>query len=141
MPFMDLTDVLCDPMTNDTFTVIRRQQSVGNNGVVASTNTTITPLIGVVAAVGNQSPVRDEAFRNQAKSIQVITTFRLRPVTTQKGNDYMPDLVLWPIADQFGMPAVGDYYMVQQISDYSRFGAGFIAAECSSYDFVDQAPV
>jgi len=132
MPEIDVTDVLFDPMVGGTaFTVLRRVQTLGINGQVAIVETAIVPSpVGSVRPTGDQSLVREDAFQQQAKSIRVVTTFRLRGEATDGGADYQPDVVVWK----------GSRFLVRTIEDYSQFGAGLIQADCTSMTFVDPPP-
>lgn len=131
MPGIDVTGILLDPdIAGTPFTVIRRSEIVSNFGLSTVRSKSIPNVRGSVQPTGENSLVREAAFDVQAKTIKVITTFRLRGVSTQAGANYKPDLILWN----------GDYYEVRVINDYSQFGGGFIDAECTSIDYVDQAP-
>jgi galactose-6-phosphate isomerase len=129
MPWLDFSDVLLDPaIAGETFSVIRRQQVVDNYGTVTTTNTTLSGT-GSITPTGDNSLVREEAYQTSAKTIKVITNFRLYGPEQIGGTTYQPDLVAWH----------GDNFIVKSINDYSSYGAGFLEAECASIDFVDQA--
>jgi hypothetical protein len=129
---IDVTDVLLDPMiAGERFTVLRRRELVNNLGVAEWQWETFPNIIGSVTPTGDQSLVRDEGFQAQAKTILVITAFKLRGESKDEARrNYQPDVVVWN----------ENYYMVRTVDDYSRYGAGFVQAECSSTDLVDQAP-
>lgn len=131
MPWVDVSSVLFDPdIAGISFTVLRRKQIVGQNGVV-STQVERCAAVGSVVPVGDNSLLREETFQVQAKTIRVCTTFRLRGVAEQaNGASYQPDLVLWN----------GDFFVVRTIDDYTPYGAGMIEAECSSIDYQDEPP-
>ena len=131
MPEIDVSDVLLDPFIASTaFTVIRRQQTVGTNGLPVITTTTFA-AVGALTPSGDNSLVREEAYEQQANSISVITSFRLRgPAKLADGTEYMPDVILWD----------GNHYIVRDLKDWTQFGAGMVEAECLSYDFVDLPP-
>lgn len=130
---IDVTDVLLDPMiAGEHFTVLRRLEVVDNSGVPTWTWETFPEIIGSVTPTSDQSLVREEAYQVQAKTISVTTQFKLRGAAKNiPGSKYQPDIVVWN----------DDYYMVRSIDDYSKYGAGFVQAECSSIDMVDQAPL
>ena len=47
-------------------------------------------------------------------------------------HNYFPtgDLVLWQ----------GNYFIVKEIKDWTKFGGGMVEADCSSFQFVDAPP-
>lgn len=132
MPFIDVSDIINDVfISGERFNVIRRSDTVGING-----ETTIgsAPLCGIgqITPTGDNSMLREEAFTTDQKTIQVITTFKLRGPAKDKytQQNYQPDIVVWN----------GDNYLVRTLQDYSKYGAGMVVAECSSIDYVDNAP-
>ena len=131
MPQIDVSDVLLDPVVaGEAFTVQRRIETVNNFGQSTISVETF-PAVGAITPSGDNSLVRDEAYQTNAKSIQVLTAFRLRGAAKDgAGNRYQPDLVLWK----------GDSFVVRMVSDYSQYGAGFVQADCVSIDLLDQAP-
>ena len=75
--------------------------------------------------------LREEAFTTDAKTIRVMTAFMLRgPSTDRTAQNFQPDLVIWR----------GNAYVVRTLEDFSQFGAGMVIAECSSINYVDNAP-
>lgn len=112
------------------FVVIRREQLVSDHGKVTTQDQRITNLIGSVYPTGDNSLSRQEAFDAQAKSITVVTNFRLRGVSKQGEKQYKADLVEW----------MGSRYMVRDVKDFTGYGSGFIEAECTSVENVDDAP-
>jgi hypothetical protein len=128
---IDVTDVLADPfIAGQKFVVVRRQQTVGTNGLVSITESRFNAS-GSVVPSGDNSLVREEAYSQQANSITVVTGFRLRGVAkTAGGASYLPDLVLWQ----------DNYYIVRDLKDWTDFGAGMTEAECLSFNYVDQPP-
>lgn len=132
MPGLDVTDVLADPdVAGESFTVIRRQQSIGANGREVLTATSLPNITGSIVPTPLNSLAREEAYQSQQKSIRVVTTFRLRGASKDAGVTYQPDQVVWK----------GDTFVVKSLDDYSQYGAGFIVADCTSIDLVDQAPI
>ena len=131
MPYLDVTSILSDPMiAGEPFTVVRRQQFVGANGQVSTQTKTYTAR-GSIGPAGASflNRLADQQF--QGKALSVVTVFRLRGASKEaQGYSFQPDLILWK----------GDYYIVQDLSDYSQFGAGMVQANCSTFDYVDQAP-
>lgn len=116
MPFLDVSDVLCDPEFVDRkLTCTRQAQSVGSDGLAVNTPT-VTPFFGVVTS--NRGDVLQrlaEGSRIQG-SITIHTRFLLQD--GRNGSD--ADLVTWQ----------GRQYTVTNVNDYSTYGAGFVDAEC-----------
>lgn len=130
MPQLDVSEGLGDSlMSGEKFTVIRRQQVVNNFGET-TTQTQNFQVRGSITPARSEL-MREEAFQTQTKIIRVITSFRLRFLSEKVGGiQYQPDVVLWN----------GNHYLVRTLDDYSRYGQGFVQAECSSIDFVDNPP-
>lgn len=132
---LDVTDLLLDPeVAGETFVVVRRRLTVGAHGRVETGRERHT-AVGSVTPTGDQSLAREDAYATQSKSIRVVTSFALRGPSKDRGPggqevQYLPDVVVWG----------GDFYVPVSISDYSQFGAGFVEADCTSMDFVDQVP-
>lgn len=128
MPSIDVTEVLLSPdIAGDTFTVIRRTETVNGFGETTISTATLTG-VGSVQATGDQSLARMEAFETQNDSIRVITPFRLRGAgKDNSGAIFQPDIVLYQ----------GTHFIVRSINDYTAFGSGFVDAECIGIDFVD----
>jgi len=131
MPWLDVTDVLLDPMiAGETIAITRRQETIGSNGRSSVTTTNLTAVASVVPT-GSNSLVRAEAYQSKGKSIKVITSTRLYgPEHDPSGNNYQPDVITWK----------GDSFVVKMVNDYTKYGAGLCEAECASIDTVDQAP-
>jgi hypothetical protein len=132
VPEIDVSDILLDPeIAGEELTILRRPDATGTNGVDVITETEITPKpVGSVRPTGGNSLVREDAYQQQAKSIRVITNFRLRGVARDGAQNYQPDIVVWG----------GSRFVVQTVEDYSRYGAGMIQADCMSQNFVDPPP-
>jgi hypothetical protein len=131
MPLLDVSDVLTDPdIAGERLEVVRRFETV--NGFGESVVTTKRYAVrGSVTPVGDNSLIREEAYQAEAQTILVVTAFLLRgPSKNPAGQSFQPDVILW----------LGDSYVVRVLNDYSRYGAGMVEAECSSIDFIDEAP-
>lgn len=127
MSALDVSELLVDPDVAGTgFTVIRREEIINDNGRSVVTENRITAA-GSVFPTGDNSLAREAAFQAQGKSLTVVTLFRLRGVAQGGGKQYQPDLVEWN----------GSRYTVREVEDFTRYGAGFIKADCTSQDFVD----
>lgn len=132
MPDLDVTDILSDPDFCETLTIKRRAQTVGTNGRASTTTTTISPPpVGVVQPVSDQPLVRGPDQQNLPRLLEVHTPFRLRSASRSGGVTYQPDILVWN----------GDDYIVNKVQDWSRYGAGWVQADCSSIASTDAAPV
>ena len=134
-PLLDVNEVLTDPYFADEFTVSRREQVVDASGLPSIVSTTVYTAvdgcIGVVTPSSDSSLVRTDAYEAMGNSLQVITTFRLQGATrTKDGRTFMPDLVGWG----------NQYYIVRDIKDFTRFGAGFCQADCLLIDYESDPP-
>jgi hypothetical protein len=132
VPEIDVTDVLIDSdVAGTSFTVIRRQEVVGQNGVAVVTPHVINNVLGSVQASGDNSLIREDTLDAQTKTLRVVTQFRLRGVSAgPSASGYKPDVILWN----------GDHFEVRMIEDWSQFGGGFIDAECVEIDYVGPPP-
>jgi len=129
---LDVSDLLSDPdVAGVGFSVIRRKETVGNNGRPTLTTTQTDNLSGAVYPSGDNSLTREEAFSTQTNSITVVTKFRLRGAGKDaNGDTYQPDIVLY----------AGDHFLVRVVNDFTKFGAGFVEAECVGTDYQSTAP-
>lgn len=116
MASIDVSDLMSDPDFADVLSVERNTLAVSQFGRGITTIQTY-PFMGVVQApnadVLQQLP-DEERVRG---SIQVYTTFRLYSVTDSTS----PDVVVWK----------GRHYVVQQIDDWTNWGAGHVSALCT----------
>ena len=115
MPLLDVSDVLADPDFADTMTVARSVQTVGDNGRVQISSQTI-PISGVVTSDAGDILERVANGSRLKGSITVHTTFQL----VASDGDTDADVITW----------AGREYTVASVNDYSRYGAGFVAASC-----------
>jgi galactose-6-phosphate isomerase len=120
MPELDFTEALTEPSFQDLFTVLRRQEVDGENGV-ASVVTTSFDTNGIVVPAGSDEVVRLPDDETANKSINIVTQFPLR----QAVEGYLPDLVFWH----------GNHFIVMRLDDYTGFGSGWVSAMCLLYDF------
>ena len=133
MPVIDVADLLTDPDLGDTFTVIRRLQAVGANGVVTNQVATYPGVVGVVGPTGDSSLQRLTDAQLMGKSVQVVTAFRLRGPAAEGALSWAPDLIVWP-------EGTTDTYVVADLQDYSRYGRGFVVATCATTTYVPAPP-
>jgi hypothetical protein len=152
MSLIDVTDVLFDPLVaGQIFSVVRRQETVNDSGEGVQSQEVIESVVGAIFPVGENSLIREVAAQSQARTIEVVTTFRLRPASVTPavstsgppppqfpgtlpgppaGVTWQPDLVYWN----------GDYFLVSTVEEYTQYGRGFIAAQCVTYDYQTAAP-
>jgi hypothetical protein len=127
MPTVDVTDILFDPdIAGQGFTVIRRQETVNNFGESTWVEKK-APAVGSVQPDGDNDLMREDAFDAQARSIIVVTTFRLRGVSKGPSKQrYKPDIIFFD----------NTYFEVISVSSWSAFGAGFIDAKATEIQYV-----
>ena len=130
MPMINLFPVLTNSYNLDTFSVVRRQETVSNFGISTVTSTTIAGQYGVVKPSNENDLKRLPDTDIFEKAITVITMFPLRGESETAGSEFKPDLVVWN----------GDNFMVREVLDYSNYAMGFVKAICTSIDRVDQPP-
>ncbi len=124
MPTHDVNDAF-DPSFIDTFTVLRRAQTVNQVGRVQITEQQIAGQ-GVVVASSPNDLLRVPEMQYQNKSISIYTTMRLQGPSA----GMQPDEILWH----------GSQYVVRALDDYSGYGRGWIMVICTSIDAVDPPP-
>lgn len=115
MARLDVTDILLDPDFIDALVCERIVQSVGDDGIAVNTATE-APVFGCVTNADGDRLQRTPAGERVASTILVHTKSRLRA-----GNDgYTADILRFE----------ENRYTVMQVSGYSHFGRGFVAATC-----------
>ncbi len=116
MPDIDVSEILTDPdFLDSTLVCVRSVQTVGADGIAVLAQTK-TRFAGVVTQDAGAVLRRIAAGERITGSISVVTYFRLlagSPTNTA-------DVVQWGT----------NSYTVSQVSDYSRYGAGFVEAIC-----------
>jgi hypothetical protein len=130
MPMINITAALTSPMLADSFSVIRRTQTVGSNGRATMAQQTISNLSGPVYPSDDNDLKRLADEQITGKAITVITRFALYGEVEVAGTQYQPDIVVWR----------GDNFLVKHLEDWSNYGPGFVLAICTSIDVVDQPP-
>lgn len=131
MPEIDVNDILTDDyIAGEGFWVYRRAEVMGTNGR-SSLEGAWLPAEGSIFPSGDNSLARQEAFSNQANAVTVVTPFRLQGVArTAAGQNYQPDLVYYE----------GDFYLVRDLRDWSKYGAGFMEAGCTLFNWNTRPP-
>lgn len=127
-PWLDVTEVILSPEFMDAFTVIRRQETISNKGRSVVTLTPIS-VKGVITTPGPNALFREPEQQTMGHAILVVTKFRLRGPSKSGGQSFQPDIVLFN----------GNHYVVTHLNEYSRYGAGFVEAQCEETDFIEQA--
>lgn len=125
MPFIDVTDILMDPDFADTINLVRRAETINGYGesVVAET---VTAISAVVTAGSQPKMERAPEGQRQPNTLTVHTTTRL----VAPADGHQPDMIEYN----------GRRFVVVKVYDWSRYGAGFFAAECSSVDYLETSP-
>jgi hypothetical protein len=134
MPIIDVTDILFDTdIAGQVFTVIRRPEIVNDFGEsTIPLPETIAGVIGSIQPADDNALMREGSYDAQAKSVVIVTTFRLRGATKgPAGKNYKPDIIL------FGPPEQQDMYEVNNVKDWTPFGAGFIEATATTIPWID----
>lgn len=120
MPFLDVSDVLADPLFADTATVTRTVVTVDPvTGRTIETPTT-TPISVVVTSDKGRNLQRNPEAALSEGSIIVHSSFAL----TEGGNGVDADIIDWN----------GRKWTVVTVDDYSRYSAGFTCAMCRLLD-------
>lgn len=109
----------------DIFQVVRRAEAIDNFGR-SSTTQVIATALGTIYPTGDNRLVRQEDYQRGAKTLTLVTTYRLQ----QAAPGYQPDVVLFR----------GNQFVVTSVEDFSQYGAGFVVAECSSMLSIDAPP-
>jgi len=116
MALLDVTDVLLDPDFMNTGLVCERTaQVVGSDGIAVNTPSFV-PFSAVVTNDSGDILERIATGERIKGNITVHTQF----VLNDGGAGYTADVVQWR----------GRRYTVSNVSDYSHFGRGFVAASC-----------
>ncbi len=121
MPDLDVSFVVSDPMLADTFTVTRRIETIGANGVLTVRTSLITvapgtnvPLRGIVTQEEPATLMRNPEAQIAPRVIFVASTFKFMGLSSKNGVTWQPDLINWD----------GSSYVVKKILPYSRYGFG-----------------
>lgn len=133
MALLDLSEVMFDPDLVTGFTVIRRAETVGNNGRSTLVETTITtdpvtgyPIVGIINHAGSAEIIRRDDGTMMSRMIGIITSFRLRGPAP----GFQPDIVLLE----------GTRYTISEVLPYTRYGSGFVEAVATSMNATDAPP-
>lgn len=115
MPLLDVTDIILDRDFLDSLTCERNTQSVSAGGI-GSVSADLIDFVGVVTNDKGDFLQRINSGERIVGNITVHTTFPLQAGTIGQ----TADIVQWN----------DRRYTVTTVSDYSRYGRGFVAATC-----------
>jgi len=117
-------------MLLDTFNVIRRIETINNNGESVLSLSATTGVNGVVKPIGDRLDRKADEDSNH-KDLRIFTRFALRG-SARDGvpTNWKPDLVFWQ----------GNNFIVVSVRDWGRYGVGYIAAECNALELVSSPP-
>jgi len=125
MAFIDMTEVVTDPMLASSFTVKRRFESVDAHGRSVQATKLIPDVIGVVTSAGRNDLERLPEDQRMGRNFVVVTNFKLRGPAV----GFQPDVVVW----------LGSDCVVKQLDPYPQFGQGFMQAIIGSMENMDNA--
>lgn len=123
MPLLDVTELTFDPDFADSFTILRRKETVGVDGVVTVSEQPYRNRTGVVTAGGDLK--RETDYGMTTRSITVVTYFQIQAVVA----GYQPDIIVWR----------GTRFLVKHVDPYPQFGRGFYQAEAEAMDNINGA--
>ena len=128
---LDASEAMTEPLFLQRITIIRRTETIGTNGRAIETPYAITPrpwgvVLPVDTAIGGNALERTPDAQYRGAAFEIHSRFRIRGPSP----GYEPDVFFYN----------GDYYVVTIVNDYSQYGRGFIKAEVSSTDPIDNPP-
>jgi hypothetical protein len=131
MPLLDVSSLLLDPDFAQPLTIERRTEVVGSNGRATITSQIVLPapygvILPVDTAIGGNALERGPDEQHRGAALEVITRFRLQGPSPS----FQPDVIVYE----------GNRYVITIVNTLTKYGAGFIRAECSSMDSVDNPP-
>jgi hypothetical protein len=128
MPFIDVSDLLYDSyIAGEKFTVYRRTEVVNQYGENLIAVIIFDNIAGQISPHIPSRLLREPSFTSREKYIQVITPWFITGGGVDALNNlYQPDLVLWK----------NNLYIVKAAQDYSKYGTGFIVAQCEIFDWI-----
>lgn len=132
MPLLDMSDALLSPEIASFVTVLRRTENVNNFGEASNVVQHIPRVVAVVTNPGPNDLKRLPEYSAGDSVISVVTRYPLRGASQVNPVDnYQPDVILWR----------GAQYLVQDLKDYTAYGAGFVEALCVETNFTVKAPL
>ena len=125
MPRMNVTRVLRNPAFAERAQIIRRTQSVNGYGEVSVTESTLD-IVAVITAGSQPGMQRDPEGEREPNTLTIHTTTRL----IGPADGFQPDHLMYG----------GRRFIVTRVYDWTHYGPGFVSAECSSIDYLEDAP-
>lgn len=126
-PFLQIEDnIMLDPDTADTFTVLQRTDNVNVKGRSVIQATKITGQLGIFCTASRNDLERLDDEQRMGRHMSVVTKFRLQGPSPNR----QPDIVQWNGSD----------FVVQFVDLYTNYGPGFIQAIIGSIDSIDPSP-
>lgn len=134
-PTIDVSELLTDPLFVETeMTVLRRKQVLTKGRSAPAVYEVIEHVVASLqpkdTAIGGNFMERGPDFEVRGSNLNCYTRFRLRGVTKDATDEYLPDIIVWN----------GDFFLVALTNDWTHYGAGFMHAEVVSCEAVDYAP-
>lgn len=123
MPFLDVSEILFDPVLAQSVTVYRRTETINTYGESVVTPVPHTGVIGVITSASPNDLQRLDDNQRMGRNMCFVTNFRLQGPSPGK----QADLVLW----------AGDLFVVKWLDPYPLYGAGFVQCIIGSIDHVD----
>lgn len=117
-PLLDLSFLTTDALFADTFDVTRRPEIVGDDGISRVSEVLYLGQVGAVYPTGSNVLTRQTDDSYSTDTVTIVTKFRLQMMAP----GYQPDLVQWD----------GNTYVVHTVNGYTRYGRGFVEAECTA---------
>lgn len=118
MTLISVDELLSDPDLMDVFDVVRSVETVDSHGNSTVTPTTYKNQRGAVYPTGNNVLTRLADAQLGLNTITVVTKFKLFLAAT----GYQADQLVWR----------GDTYIVKEVNNWNRYGAGFVEAVATS---------
>jgi len=129
---LDVSDAILDQDLGCEFITVTRRPVVMVKGRATVPAPVVTENVPAVVNTGVTELMRAADLSVVPKRISIHTPFRLFPqVQSPDGTvQYLPDIVTWN----------NNKFIPLGVDDYSRYGAGFVHADCASMDKVDDPP-
>lgn len=130
MPAIDVSDAF-DPDFFDTFILHRRLETPDIHGRSTTVDVVTPNQYGVVTAASPNDLQRLPEADVSLKSITITTLTRIQLESTGPGGKtYKADIIEW----------AGDFYQVNLVEDYSRFGQGYLWCIAQAIDYTPAPP-
>ena len=117
MATLDVSDIPVCPEFSDTFQVMSRPASVDDFGRSVVSQVIAQPL-ATIYPTGDNRLQREADWQAKRKTLTIVTPYRLKSAAM----GFQADLISYR----------GTTYIIEQVEDYSQYGAGIIVAQASS---------